>query len=92
MVAGNRRVTPSLVDVASSAERLSTLTVSSDNSRPASSDLPRARTSAIAPAAASAKATLDDSVKRAYVKLPHKDAARISALHFPTSLSKSDGV
>ena len=72
MVAGNRRVTPSLADVASFTERLSKLTVSGGHTKPVSSDLVRARTSAIATAAVTAKATLDDSIKRAYVKLPYK--------------------
>ena len=84
-------MTPSLVDVASSADRLSKLTVSGDRTRPVSSDLARARTPAIATAAATAKATLDDSVKRAYVKLPYKDVCSISVLPFPTSLNKSNG-
>ena len=91
MVAGNRRVTPSLVNVASSAERLSKLTVSGDHTKPVSSELARARTSEMATAAATAKATLDDSVKRAYVKLSYKDVSCISVLPFPASLNKSDG-
>ena len=41
--------------------------------------------------AALAKSTLDDSVRRAYVKLSHKDVSRISVLPFPASLNKSDG-
>ena len=91
VIAGNRRVTPSLVDVASSAERLSKLTVLGDRTHPVSLDLARSRTSAIATAATSAKATLDDSVKRVYVKLPYKGVAHISVPPFPTSLNKSDG-
>ena len=91
VVQRNRRVTPSMVDIASSAERHSKLTVWGDHIKPVSLDLARARTSAIATAAATAKAMLHDSVKRAYVKLPDKDVARISVLHFPTSLNKSDG-
>ena len=58
MVAGKRQVTPSLVDIASSAERLSKLTVSGDHTKPIYSDLARARTAEIATAAATAKATL----------------------------------
>ena len=87
VVAGKRQVTPSLVDIASSAERLSKLTVSGDHTKPVSSDLSHARTSAIAAAAATAKATLGDSVKRAYVMLPYEDVSRISVLLFPTSLT-----
>ena len=64
VVAGDRQVTPSLVGIASPAERLSKPTESRDHSKPVSSDLARARTSAIAAAAATTKATLDDSVKR----------------------------
>ena len=90
-VAGNRQVTPSLVDIDSSTERLSKLTVSGDRTKPVSSDLARPRTSAIVTATATAKATLDDPVKRAYVKLRNKDVARISVLPFRTSLNKSDG-
>ena len=67
LVAGNRRVTPSLVDAASPAECLSKLTVSGDHTKPVSSDLVRARTSAIATAAVTAKPALDYSVERAYV-------------------------
>ena len=91
MVAGNRRVTPSLVDVASSAESLSKLTVSGDHTKSVSSYLVRTRTSAIATAPATAKATLDDSVKCANDKPPYEDVSRISVLPFPTSLNKSDG-
>ena len=91
VVAGNRRVTPSLMDVASSAKRLTKLTVSGEHTNYVSLDLVRARTSAIATAAATATATLGDSVKRAFVKPPHKDVARISVLPFSISLNKSDG-
>ena len=75
----------------SSAERLSKLTVSGDHTKPVSSDLACARTSAIATASATAKAMFDDSVKRACVELPYEDVSRISVLPFPTSLNKSDG-
>ena len=88
---GKRQVTPSLVDIASSAERLSKSTATDDRTNPVSSYMARACTSAIATAAATAKATLDNSAKRAYVKLPLKVVARISVLPFPTSLNKSDG-
>ena len=55
--AGERHVIPSLVDTASSSERLSNLTVTDDRAKPVSSYLARARTCAIA--AAAAKATRD---------------------------------
>ena len=77
MVAENGKVTPSLVDIASSAERLGKVTVSGDDTKPVCSDLVRARASAIATAVATANSTLDYSVKRAYVKLSHNDEARI---------------
>ena len=60
MVAGKRQVTLSLVDIASSAERLSKLTVSGDRTKPVSSDLARERTAELATAAALDKPTLDD--------------------------------
>ena len=69
VVAGKKQVTTSLVDVSSSAERLSKLIVTDDRGSPVSSYLVLARTSAMATAPATAKATLDDSVKRAYVKI-----------------------
>ena len=70
---------------------LSKLTVTDDRTKPVSSELARARTSAIATAAATAKATLGDSVKRGYVKLPVTGVARICVLPFPKSLNKCDG-
>ena len=91
VVAGKRKVTPSLVDIASSAERLSKLTVSGDRTKPVSSDLARDRTAELAIAAALAKSTLDDSVRRDCVKLSYKDVSRISVLPFPASSNKSDG-
>ena len=91
VVAGKRQVYPSLVDIASSAERLSKLTVSGDRTKPVPSDLARERTAELATAAALAKSTPDDPVGRAYVKLPYKDVLRISVLPFPASLNKSDG-
>ena len=84
-VAGKRQLTPSLVDIASSAERLSKLTVSGDRTNPASSDLARKRIVKHATAAALAKSTLDDSVRRAYVKLSYKGVSRIPVLPFPAS-------
>ena len=91
MVAGKRQVTPSRVDIDSSAEQLSKLTVSGDRTKPVSSDLARERTAKLATAAALAKLTLDDAVRRAYVKLSYKDVSRISVLPLPASLNKSDG-
>ena len=90
-VAGKRKVISSLVDIASSAERLSKLTVLGDRNKPVSSDLARARTAELAIAAALAKSTLHDSVRRAYFKLSYKGVSRISVLPFPASLNKSDG-
>ena len=91
MVADKRQVTPSLMNISSSAERLSKLTLSDDRTKPVFSDLSRERTVELATAAALAKSTLDDSVRRAYVKLPHKDVSRISVLPLPASLNTSDG-
>ena len=50
VVAGKRQVIPSLVDVVSSAERLSNLSVTEDRAKPVSSTLARVRASAIATA------------------------------------------
>ena len=69
---------PPLVDISSSAERLSKSTVTGDHAKPVCSDFAGARSSAIATASVTGKATLDDSVKRAYVKIALNDAARIS--------------
>ena len=91
MLAGKKPVTPSLVDISSSAERLSKLTVSGDRTKPVSLDSARERTAELATAAALAKSTLDDSVRRAYVKLSYKDVSRISVLLLPASLNKFDG-
>ena len=65
VVAGKRQGTPSLVDIASSAERLSKLTVSDDRTKPVSSNLARERTAELATAAALTKSTHDDSIRRA---------------------------
>ena len=65
--------------------------MSGDHTKPISSGLARARTVELATAAATAEAMLDDSVRRAYVKLSYKDVSRISVLMFPASLNKSDG-
>ena len=82
-MAGQRQVTPSLVDVESSADRLSKLSVSEDRVKPVSSNLARARTSAIATADATAEARNVAPVRRAYVTIGQKYVARISALPFP---------
>ena len=84
-------MTLSLVDTVFSAKRLSKRTVSGDHTIPCCSGLDRARTSAIATAEATAKATLADSIERAYVMLPYNDASPISVLQFPPSLNKSGG-
>ena len=91
MVSGKRQVTLSLVDIASSAERLSKLTVSGDRTKHVSSDLARERIAELAAAAVLSKSTLDYSLRRAYVKLSYKVISRISVLQFPASLNKSDG-
>ena len=71
MVAGKRKATHSLVDIASSAGRLSKFTVSGDRINPVSSDLARKSTAERPTVAAKAKPTIDDSVRRAYVKLSY---------------------
>ena len=86
--AGKRQVTPSLVDIASAAERLSKLTVPGDRTKPVSSDLARARTAELTTAAKRAKSTLGNSVRSAYVKLTYKDVFRISVLPFPASFDQ----
>ena len=90
MVADIRRVNLSLMDVASSAQGLSKPTVSCDYTISVSSGLVCARAFAIATASATAKASLDDSVKRAYFKLPYKNVSRSFILPFPL-LKKSNG-
>ena len=91
MVAGKSQVTPSLVDVASSAEWLSKLSVTGDRPKPVSSTLAHPRAAAIATAAAVADARHEASVRRAYVTLGLKDVARISTLPFPASVNKAAG-
>ena len=91
LVARKRQATPSLVDVASSAERLSKLTVSGDRAMPVSSRLAHARTAAIAAADACADARHEASVRRAYVTLGLKEVARIATLLFPASVYKAAG-
>ena len=91
MVTGARQVTPSLVNVASSAERLSKLTVSGDRAMPVSSRIAHARTAAIAAADAAADARHEASVRRAYVTPGLKEVARIATLPFPASVDKAAG-
>ena len=90
MVTGKRQVTPSLVDVASSAERLSKLSMTGDRAKPVSSTLAHGRTAAIATAVAAADARHQASVRRAYVSLGLKDVARIATLPFPASVKKAE--
>ena len=92
MVAGKKQVTPFLVDVASSAERLSKLSVTGDHAKPVSSTLAHARTAAIATADAAADARHEASVRCAHVTLGLKHVARIATLHFPASVNKAAGV
>ena len=80
---GKTQAAPSLVDVASSAERLSKLTVSGDRPKPVSSRLAHARTAAIAAVDAAADARHEASVRRAYVTLGLKEVARIATYLFP---------
>ena len=62
-------MTPSLVDIDSSGERLRKLTLTDVRAASVSFEMARARTSVIATVAAIANVTRDDSVKRIYVKL-----------------------
>ena len=91
MVTGKRQVTPSLVDVASSAERPSKLSVTGDRAKPVHSTSAHARAAAIATADAAADARHEASVRRAYVTLGLKDVARIATLPFPASVNKAAG-
>ena len=77
VVSGTRQVVPSWVAVTSSAELLSRLTICDDRTKPASSNVANARTSATNAAAAAAEAKHTSTVKRAYVTLPVKDITRI---------------
>ena len=91
MVVEKGHVTPSLVDVSSSADRLSTLSVTEDRAKPVSSTLARDRTLAIATADVTADARHQASVCRAYVTLRLKYVARISTLLFPESIKIAAG-
>lgn len=85
-----RQVTPFLVDVASSAARISRRTVTDDCAKPVFSHLAHAHTAAIGTADAAAKARNDASVRHAYVPLGHKAVARSYALPFPAYVTKVD--
>ena len=91
MVTGQRKVTPSLVDVASSAERLSKLSVTGDRAKPVLSNSAHARTAAIDIVDAAADARHEASVRRPYGTLGLKDVARIATLPFPASVNKAAG-
>ena len=86
---GKRQVTPSLVDVAPSVERLSKLSVTGARAKPASSRLAHVRTAAIATAYADARHGA--SVRRAYVTLDLKDVVRNATLPVPASVNKAAG-
>ena len=79
------------MDVASSAERLSKLTLTGDRVMPVSSRLAHARTAAIATAEAAAVSRHKASVRRAYVTLGLKEVARITTVPFPASVNKAAG-
>ena len=91
VVTGKRQATPSLVNVVSSAERLSKLTVPGDRAMPVFSRLAHARTAATAAVDAAADARHEASVRRAYVTLGLKEVARISTLPCPASVDKAAG-
>ena len=91
MASGKRQVTPSLVDVASSAERLNEMTMTDDRVKPLSFDLARARSSAIETTDATEEAKQVTSVRRVHITIRHKDVSHISVLTFPASLNKADG-
>ena len=91
VVAGKRQVTPSLVDVASTAERLSKLAVTRDRAKPVSSTLAQSRTAAIATTNAAADARHKASVGRDYVTPGLKDVARIATILFPASVNQAAG-
>ena len=88
---GKRQVTLSLVDVASSAERLSKRSVTGDRANPVCSTSAHVCTAAITTADAVADARHEVSVRRAYVTLGLNDVARISALPFSASVNKAAG-
>lgn len=85
-----RQVVPSFVDLASSAELRSRLTMPGDRAKPVSSSVPHARTPAIDDIAAAAAARHTSTVRRAYVTFDLKDIARILTLPFPSSIYPSE--
>ena len=91
VVAGKGQVTPSLVDVASFAERLSKRSVTGDHVKPVSSTSAHVRPATTAIADAAADARHEASVRRAYVTLGLKDIARIFIMPFPASVNKAAG-
>ena len=84
-------MTPSLVDVASSAKRLSKQFVAWDRAKPVSTTLAHAHAAAIATADAAADTRHEGSVRCAYVTLGLKGVVRIAALPFPASVNKAGG-
>ena len=88
---GEKQVASSLVDVASSAERLCKKSVSGDRAKPVSSTLPHARLAVIATADADANVRHEASVLRAYVTLGLIDVVRTATIPFPASLTKAAG-
>ena len=85
VVSDKTQAAPSLVDVASSAELHSRLSICDDRDKPMSSSVAHARTSAIDATAAAAEAKHISTVKRPYVTLPIKDINRVP--HLPVSSS-----
>ena len=88
---GERQVTPSLLYVASSAERLSRRSVIGDRAKPVFSTFANSRTAVIPTADAAADARQDASVRRACVTLGLNDLARIATQPFPASVNKAAG-
>ena len=78
----NRKMTPSLVDVASSAEHRRKMTVTDDHVKPVPSDLYPARTSAIDTADAAGEVKHVTSVRRACITIRHTVLPRISIQSF----------
>ena len=91
MVTGKTEVTPSLVNVASSAERLNRLTVTRDSAMPVSSYLAHARIAAIITADAAVDARHEASVRRAFVTLGLNEVSGVATLPFSASVNKPVG-
>ena len=79
---GEMQVTPTLVNVSSSTDPPSKLDVMDCRNKHVSSDLARARPSAITTAAATAEPTRDASVHRANMEISLRNIARIAVLCF----------